>query len=79
MSIITSKYNTILYKADFSVVNTDVQINESIYNYRLKKLEKQPVKHQPYTRYDEGLMMDISRMIWDEYDSGILPPDVFLK
>lgn len=75
----TSKYNTILYKADFSVVNTDVQINESIYNYRLKKLEKQPVKHQPYTRYDEGLMMDISRMIWDEYDSGILPPDVFLK
>jgi hypothetical protein len=75
----TSKYNTVLYKADFSIVNTDVQINESIYNYRLKKLEKQPVKYQAYTGYDEELMMDISRMIWDEYDSEILPPEEFLK
>ena len=75
----TSRYNTVLYKADFSVEGQDIKIDESVYNYRLKKLEKQPVKYQSHVGYDEDRLMDVTRMIWDEYDSDVLPPESFLK
>ena len=75
----TSRYNTVLYKADFSVEGKDIKIDESVYNYRLKKLEKQPVKYQFHVGYDEDRLMDVTRMIWDEYDSDVLPPESYLK
>lgn len=75
----TSRYNTVLYKADFSVEGKDIKIDESVYNYRLKKLEKQPVKYQSHVGYDEDRLMDVTRMIWDEYDSDVLPPESYLK
>lgn len=75
----TSRYNTVLYKANFSVEGKDIKIDESVYNYRLKKLEKQPVKYQSHVGYDEDRLMDVTRMIWDEYDSDVLPPESYLK
>lgn len=75
----TSKYNTVLYKAEFSIDGKDIKIQESVYNYRTKKLEIQPVKYQPQNGYDENQLMDVYRMIWDEYESDVLPPDIFLR
>lgn len=75
----TSKYNTVLYKADFDIEGQEIKIKESVYNYRTGVLEDQPVKYQPQSDFDERQLMDINRMIWYEYDTDILPSENFLK
>ncbi len=74
-----SVYNTVLYEASFTLDGKDVVIDESVYNYRTKRLEKQPAKHQSHVGYNEQDLMNLKKMFWDEYDYDDLPPDSFMK